>query len=92
MSISIDGNSAAALIAAVGSVATAIIAGRNGKRLNDTKQKVQDVHDEVSTSNGHTLGQLVEQNLPPTLDNSPAAVRTGPGAGTLPPDAQNPGT
>lgn len=73
----------AAIIAAVGSVVTSIISGLN-RRTNRTVEKkveagvagVEAVHSEVKTSNGHTLGQIIEAGLPTPAheddDKSPA--------------------
>jgi len=45
--------------------------------IDATAERVEHIHDEIKTSDecNHTVGQLIEQNLPPTLDNSPAPVR-----------------
>lgn len=74
-SVTIDGNSLASIIAAVGGATAAIITAVSRRTVKATESKVDRVHNEVQTSNGHTLGQLIEQNLPPTLDDSPAPVR-----------------
>lgn len=95
-SVTIDGNSLASIIAAVGAAGSAIITAITRRTTKVTESKVNDtatkvdtvqhavadqaakieaVHSEVKTSNGHTLAELVEQNLAPTLDSSMAPVR-----------------
>lgn len=80
--ITLDGNSLASIIGAVGGASAAIITALNRRTARTTEVKVDTaqstvaaVHDEVKTSNGHTLAELVEQNLSPTLDGSAAPVR-----------------
>jgi hypothetical protein len=86
VSVSLDGNSVAAIIAACGSIATAFISSLNRRTATTTESKVDNVHSEVVTSNGNTLGALVEQNLSLTLDKSPAPKRVddGTAAGAQP--------
>jgi hypothetical protein len=46
-------------------------------------RKVEGVHQELRTQNGHTVGQLVEQNLPPSFGDQPATDNPrGPQSGT----------
>jgi hypothetical protein len=83
--MTIDYTGIATLVASVGATAVAI---RNGWRVNDTKHavgvginKIDTVHAEVATSNGTTVGALIEQNLAPSADGSVA---------TLAPDDKSP--
>jgi hypothetical protein len=72
----------AALVAASFSGINTLLGSINRRTAKATEKKVENVHAEVSTSNGHTLGELVEQNLSPSNDGSPATrepTDEGPG-------------
>lgn len=43
-------------------IATSIVAIIVAYRQTNTNNKVDDVHAQVATANGHTLGQLAEKN------------------------------
>jgi hypothetical protein len=63
-------------ITAVGVLLTGLGTYRNSR-------KVQAVHDELRTINGHTVGQLIEQNLPPSFgDQAATDDPRGPQTGT----------
>lgn len=64
----------AALVAAGLSGLATMIGAVNRRTITTTETKVEKVHAEVATSNGNTLGELVEQNLAPSADGT-VAVR-----------------
>lgn len=49
-----------------------IIASLNRRTATATESKVEKVHSEVATSDGSTLGELVEQNLSPNNGDAKA--------------------
>jgi hypothetical protein len=72
--VTLDGNSLASIIAAVGGAMAAIITALNRRTARTTETKVDSVHSEVKTANGDTLAQLVETKLVPTVETVAAAT------------------
>ncbi len=59
----VDLNTVIGLITAMGVLLTGVGTFVNSNRIRDNKESIQDVHDKVKTSNGRTIGEIVEQEL-----------------------------
>jgi hypothetical protein len=53
-------------VTAVGVLLTGLSAFRNGR-------KADTIHDQLKTTNNHTVGELIEQNLPPSYGDQVAS-------------------
>lgn len=60
------------IIGALSGGVAAIITALNRRTSRVVESKVENVHAEVTTSNGSSIGQLVEQNLAPSVDGAAA--------------------
>jgi hypothetical protein len=69
-------------VTAVGVLLTGLGTLRVNYRGKQNHQVISEVREEVRTHNGATIGNLVEQNLPPSFDNQVATLDPRPDQNT----------